>query len=237
MDRWPVKGLTVFQFLDNDALMVTPCSTCVPCMSKQLMAGRVKMLRIWRLYMRGSASGDNINDNGIGNDNHKNIAYCNYWHDANDNDIRNKNNLKIIHRSSTITNFRTQVFCPNIGGINTRIGARFGEIISAILNTNAYSVKIEIFSYRRNFENSLPIFEANNAIYYNDVIMGTTASQITSLTIVYSTVYWDAYQIKYQSSTSLAFVRGIHRGPVNSPHKWPVTRKMFPFDSVIMVIA
>ena len=37
-----------------------------------------------------------------------------------------------------------------------------------------------------------------------------------------------------QSSDSLAFVRGIHRGPVNSPHKWPVTRKMFPFDDVIM---
>ena len=40
---------------------------------------------------------------------------------------------------------------------------------------------------------------------------------------------------KHQSSASLAFVRGIHRGPVNSPHKWPVTRKMFPLDDVIMV--
>ena len=39
---------------------------------------------------------------------------------------------------------------------------------------------------------------------------------------------------KHQSSTSLAFVRGIHRWPVNSPHKWPVTRKMLPFDDVIM---
>ena len=39
---------------------------------------------------------------------------------------------------------------------------------------------------------------------------------------------------KLQSSASLAFVRGIHRGQVNSPHKWPVTRKMFPFDDVIM---
>ena len=29
-------------------------------------------------------------------------------------------------------------------------------------------------------------------------------------------------------------MRGIHRGPVNSPHKWPVTRKMFPFDDVIV---
>ena len=38
-----------------------------------------------------------------------------------------------------------------------------------------------------------------------------------------------------KSSASLAFVRGIHRRPVNSPHKWPVTRKMFPFDDVIML--
>ena len=64
--------------------------------------------------------------------------------------------------------------------------------------------------------------------------MGTIASQITSLTIVYSTVYSDADQRKHQSSASLAFVRVIQRGPVNSPHKWPVTRKMFPFDDVIM---
>ena len=64
--------------------------------------------------------------------------------------------------------------------------------------------------------------------------MDTVASQITSLTIVYTTVYPDADQSKHQSSTSLAFVWGIHRGPVNSPHKGPVTRKMFPFDDVIM---
>ena len=64
--------------------------------------------------------------------------------------------------------------------------------------------------------------------------MGTIASQITSLTSVYSTVYSGADQSKHQSSASLAFVRVIHRGPVNSPHKWPVTRKMFPFDDVIM---
>ena len=71
--------------------------------------------------------------------------------------------------------------------------------------------------------------------HYGDVIMGAIASQITSLTIVYSTVYSDADQRKHQSSASLAFVWGIHRGPVNSPHKWPITRKMFPFDDVIMV--
>ena len=72
--------------------------------------------------------------------------------------------------------------------------------------------------------------------HYYDVIMGTIASQITSLTIVYSGVYSDADQSKHQSSASLAFVREIHRGPVNFPHKWPVTRKMFPFDDVIMII-
>ena len=70
----------------------------------------------------------------------------------------------------------------------------------------------------------------NPSQHYCDAIMGTVASQITSLTIVYTTVYSDADQSKHQSSASLAFVRGIHRGPVNSPHKGPVTRKMFPFD-------
>ena len=72
------------------------------------------------------------------------------------------------------------------------------------------------------------------APHYNDVIMGAIASQITSLTVVYSVVYSDVDQRKHQSSVSLAFVRGIHRGPLNSPHKWPVMRKMFPFDDLIM---
>ena len=52
-------------------------------------------------------------------------------------------------------------------------------------------------------------------IYYDDVIMSTIASQITSLTIVYLTIYSGADQSKHQSSASLAFVWGIHRGPVN----------------------
>ena len=71
-------------------------------------------------------------------------------------------------------------------------------------------------------------------LHYNDVIMSEIASHITSLTIVYSIVYSDADQRIHQSSASLAFVREIQRGPVNSPHKCPVTRKMFPFDDVIM---
>ena len=71
--------------------------------------------------------------------------------------------------------------------------------------------------------------------HYSDVIMGSKASQITSLTTVYSSVYSDTDQRKHQSSASLAFVQGIHHGLVNSPHKWPVTRKMLPFDDVIMI--
>ena len=81
-----------------------------------------------------------------------------------------------------------------------------------------------------NFEIAIRVLQTN----YSDVIMGAMASEITSLTIVYSTVYSSADQRNHQRSASLAFVRGIHRWPVNSPHKWPVRRKMFPFDDVIM---
>ena len=71
-------------------------------------------------------------------------------------------------------------------------------------------------------------------VHYNDVTISAMASQITSIAIIYSTVYWVADQWKHQSPASLAFVRGIHRWLVNSPHKRPVTRKMLPFDDVIM---
>ena len=58
----------------------------------------------------------------------------------------------------------------------------------------------------------LPRYTCSDIPYhYNDVIMTTIASQITSLTVVYSTVYSDADQRKHQSSASLAFVWGIHR--------------------------
>ena len=69
---------------------------------------------------------------------------------------------------------------------------------------------------------------------YSDVRMGTMASQITRLAIVYSTVYSGADQRKHQSCASLAFVWGIHRWTVNSSHEGPLMRKMFPFDDVIM---
>ena len=57
--------------------------------------------------------------------------------------------------------------------------------------------------------------------------MDTVASEITSLTIVYSSVYSGADQIKYRSPASLAVTGGF-------PHKGPITREKFPFDDVIM---
>ena len=79
-------------------------------------------------------------------------------------------------------------------------------------------------------------FNKGRRLHYSDVIMSTMASPVTSLTIVYSTVYSRTDERKLQSSASLSFVRGIHRWPVNSPHKGPVMRKIFPFDDVIMIL-
>ena len=87
---------------------------------------------------------------------------------------------------------------------------------------------------RRRYDMFCAIHASAFYAHYNDVIMSAMASQNTSLTMIYSTVYWDADQRKYQSSASPAFVRGIHRSPVNSPDKGPVMREVFPFDDVIM---
>ena len=72
--------------------------------------------------------------------------------------------------------------------------------------------------------------------HHSDVIMSAIASQITGVSIVCKTVFFSgADQRKYQWSASLAFLMGIHRWPVNSPHKGPCSNvAMFPFDVVIM---
>ena len=64
--------------------------------------------------------------------------------------------------------------------------------------------------------------------------MNEMASQITSLTNVYSSIYSDADQRKHQNYMTLALMRGIQQWAVNSPHKGLVTWKMFPFDDIIM---
>ena len=71
--------------------------------------------------------------------------------------------------------------------------------------------------------------------HYSDVIMRAMASQITSLTIDYSTNNSNADQTKHQGSASLAFVKEIRQWPVTSPYKGPVTRNICPFHEVIIV--
>ena len=71
------------------------------------------------------------------------------------------------------------------------------------------------------------VFLRKNIYHGDDVKMSAMASQINSLTIVYSIVYSGTDERKHQSSAALAFVRGSHRRPVNSPHKWAVTQKIF----------
>ena len=103
-------------------------------------------------------------------------------------------------------------------------------VYSILFQSDAYMRQWSVSSLAYRLFGTKLLSELHNA----DVIMIEMASQVTSLAIVYSIVYSDADRRKHQSSASLAFVRGIHWGPVNSPHKWPVTRKMFPFDDVIM---
>ena len=64
--------------------------------------------------------------------------------------------------------------------------------------------------------------------------MSAMASQITGVASACSTVCSGAHQRKHKSFVSLAFMRGIHWWPVDSPHKGLITQKMFPFDGVIM---
>ena len=87
------------------------------------------------------------------------------------------------------------------------------------------------FSMWGNLKHREPV---TNICRYSDVIINAMASQITGVSIVCWAVSLGADQRKHQSFGSLAFVRGIRRWPVNSPHKGPGTRKMFPFDDVIM---
>ena len=129
-----------------------------------------------------------------------------------------------------------------------------GRVIRCHFDTSNYSIKSLItaiiflwlnicYSYIWNRVTSSIIVDLSWSVSYNtikhysDVIMGAMASQITRLTIVYSTIYSGTDQRKHQSSASLAFVWEIHRWPVNSPHKRPVTRKMFPFDDIIMNVS
>ena len=136
------------------------------------------------------------------------------------------NGLRLTFTSSDRLDSDGSHMNAQVGNVDSWLSSRFNLLRLAItfktLSRNTASLLFSSFSS----------FKLCHSPHYNDVIMGALAHQITSLTIVYSIVYSDADQRKHQSSASLAFVRG----PVNSPHKWPVMRKMFPFDDVIMVL-
>ena len=99
------------------------------------------------------------------------------------------------------------------------LGTNFNEMLIEILTFSFMKVRLKVSSAKRR-----PFCLGPNVLihrqllppnrmqsHYTDVIMGTVAPQMTSLTIVYSTVYSDADQRKHQSFASLAFVWGIHR--------------------------
>ena len=75
----------------------------------------------------------------------------------------------------------------------------------------------------------LPYLQQSAKEHYSGVII------ITGVPTVCSTVCSGAEQRKHKSSAWLPFVSGIHRLPVDSPHKGQITRKMFPFDDAIMI--
>ena len=138
---------------------------------------------------------------------------------------------------------------PVVNDVSTCIPATFSQIMNKnhelftdyaqqyLIVSKTYLLVCLILSiYQYNFHGNSGVQRIRIlkkiAHHCSDVMMDAMGSQIRSLTIIYSTVYSGADQRKHQSSASLAFVWGIHRWPVNSPHKWPVTRKMFPFDRV-----
>ena len=122
------------------------------------------------------------------------------------------------------------IFLNEKSWFSTRISSKYAS--PGLIDNGPALVEIMAW-YRMGVK---PLFEPMVVYYthYDDVMMSAIASQITTLTIVYSTVYSGEDQRKYQSSASLAFVQEIRRWPVNSPLKRPVTRKIFHFDDVIM---
>ena len=97
---------------------------------------------------------------------------------------------------------------------------------STLLTISCYLFSCDLFPTQNCYLSAVTFFP----VHYSNATISVMVSQITSLMIVYS----GADQRKHQSSASLAFVRGIHRWPVNSLHKGPVTQKRIPFDDVIM---
>ena len=113
-----------------------------------------------------------------------------------------------------------------------------GYIINSPIHGFPYvslGIKFWMYGLHLLVDSSFPL-PVDYLFHYSDVIMSAMASQITSVSIICSTIGSGVDRRKHHSSGSLAFVQGNHRRPVNSLHKGPVTRKMFPFGNVIMSI-
>ena len=125
-------------------------------------------------------------------------------------------------RNNDITT--TKLSTGNHVGVPLELTVHFSAIFSTIDSTYG-RLDILINNAGKAAYNPLrETFEVNVVrTHYSDVILSAMVSQITGVLIVCSTVCSGADQIKHQSSTSLAFVRGIHRWP----HKGPVTRICF----------
>ena len=152
-----------------------------------------------------------------------------------------RNQIHMTATGAPVTRYRTQLWPSWCQRGHSTMARNAGNLFEGQLSIHGDVMTLKFclhyWPFVKGIHRSLaPVYGLSivNMLYYNDVIMSLMASQITILAIVYSTVYSDADQGKYPSSASLVFVWGIHRGPVNSPHKWPVTRKMFPFDDVVM---
>ena len=122
------------------------------------------------------------------------------------------------------------IMTPTVGTLLWFVG--IGRVVPVLQCLHALGQSYE--ETRRIWIHQSQEFTNSCRYHYITVIMSAIASQITGVSIVCSAVCSGADQRKHQSSMSLTFVRGIHRWPVDSPHKGPVTRKTFPFDEFIM---
>ena len=127
------------------------------------------------------------------------------------------------------TTWANRTLCENMGRIKNMYWDSVGTCSNRQLGWNSHVCTQYHFYQHYNYQIRVGVN------HNSDVIMSVMASQLSSLMVVYLTVYSGTDQRKHQSFASLAFVWGLHWGLVNSPHKGPVTRKMFPFDDVIML--
>ena len=104
---------------------------------------------------------------------------------------------------------------------------------NGIKDKGKYNVNTHCLYYMR--QPQLVIMSTGYTDHYNDVIMSAVASQITSLTIVYSINRWFRRRSKKTSKLRVTgLCAGNSPGTGEFPHKWPVSRQILPFDDVIM---